>query len=55
MQLNKISNYLFACPRFHVPIGSIASNLLHHRQRIPAYEPWVRNMGYSHLFFVYRL
>ena len=38
-----------------MPIGSIASNLLHHRQRIPAYEPWVRNMGYSHffLFIVY--
>ncbi|OEL25200.1 Cationic amino acid transporter 2, vacuolar, partial [Dichanthelium oligosanthes] len=26
--------------RFYVPVGSIPSNMLHHRQRIPAYEPW---------------
>ena len=51
VQFSTISNCLFVCPRLHVPIGSIPSNLLHHRQRIPAYEPWVRNMGYSHFFF----
>jgi hypothetical protein len=33
-----------------VPVGSIASNLLHHHQRLPAYEPWVRNVIYNHLF-----
>lgn len=34
-------------PRFHVPLGSITSNLLHHHQRILAYEHRVRKLPYN--------
>ncbi len=31
--------------RFYVPICSYTSSMLHSHQRIPAYEPWVSNLG----------
>ncbi|GJM84629.1 hypothetical protein PR202_ga00317 [Eleusine coracana subsp. coracana] len=33
--------------RFHVPLGSITSSLLHHHQYIPSYEHWVRKVAES--------
>ena len=45
-QISSLSLLGFMCP-----LVPIASNLLHHRQFIPAYEPRVRNIAYNHLFF----
>lgn len=32
-------------PRFHVPVCSYTSNMLHPHQRIPAYEPRVSDLA----------